>query len=245
MISIYSDRVREERYFQLRRKKKRYETCFAICLAAYAFLMLTELIGGSCSRMIAIGIHVNQYAKLPPYHLLPNLAVMGVGLAGIVLRKWIPALIGIVGILLVTFAGWMTAFYLGTAGIIPLAVSAFVSLKWADLAEEEGFPRFQIDFEEYEEAQKSQVSFIQHRALAQGVRTEQQPLDPNAQMTDLANASDTEALPSMLQAYHDRSHGSDPLVHPAEAPYSRMKDAPGFERQQTISPEDVGGLDAL
>ena len=58
-----------------------------------------------------------------------------------------------------------------------------------------------------------------------------------------------DALPAMLQNYHNRGAGSDPLVHAAEPSFDRMQplnpDAPGFERKQTLKPEDVGGLDAL
>ena len=58
-----------------------------------------------------------------------------------------------------------------------------------------------------------------------------------------------DALPAMLQNYHNRGVGSDPIVHAAEPAFDRMKqlnpDAPGFERKQTLRPEDVGGLDTL
>ena len=249
MVSVYSDKVREERYFQLRRKKKQCETCLAFCLAAFALIMFAELVGGACSYSMAVGLHVNAIAKLQRYHLLPNLAVFAVGLSGILFRKWLPALIGAVGILLVTFAGWMTPICIGTFGLIPLGFTVAAGLQWASLKKEEGFPRFQIDFEEYEVNRKAQTNFVQQRALQQGVRTAQQPLDPDAQMTDIANASEIQALPSTLWGYHDRGAGSDPLVHPAQPAFDRMKpvspDAPGFERRQTISPEDVGGLDAL
>ena len=236
LISIYTDEAREKRYFVLRRKKKTYETCFGICVGIYALIMISELIGGVASRGMAIGLGVNQIARIDRYHLVPNFLVLAVGLCGILFRKWIPAVIGAAGLICLAAAELMTPLYIGLFGVIPLGVTVWAGMGWSALKKEEGFPRFQIDLEEYEAQRKAQVSFMQQRALRQGVRTAQQALDPDAEMHDLAEEAGPDALPAMLQGYHARGAGSDPVV---QVP------VPQFDRMQTLSPEDVGGLDEL
>ncbi|MBQ9907476.1 MAG: hypothetical protein IJM46_11980 [Oscillospiraceae bacterium] len=236
MVSIYTDKAREKRYFVLRKKKKTYETCFGICVGIYALIMITELIGGVASRGMAIGLGVNQIARIGRYHLAANFLVLAVGLCGILFRKWIPAAIGAAGLIFLAAAGWMTPFCIGLIGLIPLCVTVWAGLGWSKLQQEEGFPRFQIDLEEYESQRKAQISFMQQRALRQGVRTAAQVLDPDAEMHDLAEQAGPDALPAMLQGYHARSAGSDPVV---------AVPVPHYDRMQTISEEEVGGLEEL
>lgn len=236
VISIYTDKARLERYSVLLQKKSRCEKVFAVCLGIYAFIMAAELIGGVCSYGISMGLVLNEAADIKGYHLLPNLLAFSLGLAGILFREWKLSLAGAAGILLVAAEAWLTKFQIGLFGFPLLLAAAAAGFQWAKLKKEEGFPRFQIDYEELQAREKSQVSYIQHRALEQGVRTEQQALDPQADMTDLTAQPQPSALPAMLQGYHERGAGSDPVV---AAP------VPHFDRIQTISPEDVGGLDAL
>ena len=249
MTSIYTDKVREQRYFACRKCKKQCEIIFGICIGLYLLLVFAELMGGFFAPGLAVGLGVNGIAQMQHYHLLINFAVFAVGFYGIASRNWVFMLAAAVGVALITFAGWYCAFYIGTMTLLPLGCSVFAGLKWSKLKGEEGFPLFQIDFSEQETRTKSQVSFMQQRALAEGVRTEQQALDPHAHMNAVEEKAAPDALPAMLQNYHNRGAGSDPIVHAAEPAFDRMKqlnpDAPGFERKQTLRPEDVGGLDTL
>lgn len=249
MTSIYTDEVREQRYFACRKRKKQCEIIFGICIGIYLLLVFAEVVGGGFAPGMAVGLGVNSIAKLQPYHLLPNLLVFAAGFYGIAGRNWVFSLAAAVGVTLLTFAGWFCAFYIGTMTLLPLGCSIYAGLKWSKLKGEEGFPLFRIDFTEQETREKSQISFMQQRALAAGVRTEQQVLDPHAHMNAVEEKAAPDALPAMLQNYHNRGAGSDPLVHAAEPSFDRMQplnpDAPGFERKQTLKPEDVGGLDTL
>ena len=236
MISIYTDEARRKRYADNLRIKAKCEKWFAISLGIYVLLMIAELCGGFFSRGMAIGLGVNNIAQIGRYHLLPCFLALSAGLAGILLREWRLTAAAVIGVLLVTCAGWFNAFCIGTFTLLPLASATAAGIKWAKLRKEEGFPRFQIDWAEYETREKSQTGYVQQRALEQGVRTEPQPLDPHAGMRDLTEKPETEALPAVLQGYHDRGIGSDPVV---QAPVSH------YDRMATIKPEDVGGLEQL
>lgn len=232
MVSMYTDKAREERYFRLRRRKKRCDRILSIAVAASILIGLTEISCELFAPYLLKGLRGGiETASLP----LPGLHSI-FPIAGMILvpfaaqkRSWILAAIAVPVILLSAVLGLLCKFYIGLFDLPLLAGIIYAGRIWEHLKVQEGFPRFQIDFDEYKNRAEQQAHYIEHRAIEEGARAEQDMLDPNAEMDDLCGgAAQPQRLGAKLQKYHERSLGSDAVIRPVEAHGDAMTELEEF-----------------
>ena len=231
MVSLYTDEARHERYDKLRKQSERCEKIFSKVLLAVIVLSLTETVGNLVSGPMAWMLGADTASK--GICVLFAAAAMVLSVAAVLSRSYLLIGAAIIADVLCCAAGWLTAFQIGAMNIIPLGIAMPSAFTWEKLKNEEGFPRFVIDYEEHEIRTKSQVSYIEHRAVEEGIRTEQEQLDPDAQMTDIMDAgSETQQLGAKLHSYHERSRRGVAEVMISEPHSGRMdeiEEQPGLE----------------
>lgn len=217
MVSPYTDESREARYDMLRGKAERCDKLFGNCLKFSIVIGLCEsacsLFSGPMGSVLSAGMVKLQSGG----NSLISIAVMAFACIAIASRSWKLVIAALAAVIIAGVAGCFCMLQIGLIDIIFLSLAARASFTYANLREEEGFPRFRIDFEETEARTASQVRYIKKRALESGVREAQETLDPNAEMADLLDAgSDKQFLNAELSNYHDRFHGADAVVHEPE-----------------------------
>ena len=211
-VSIYTDEARLKRYEKLLRQKEKADQMFGKSLLFAVIIAVTESIGNVVAGPAAWMLG-NAQAKFPGLSALAVVVTMAFAVFSIVRRERWLIFAAMAAVILCFAAGWFTFFQIGLIEIVPLGISLAASFTWHKLKSEEGFPRFQIDIEEHEVRTKSQVSYIEKRALDAGIRQEQAALDPHAQMTDLMDAGTApQYLGAKLHNYHERCRNSDAVV---------------------------------
>lgn len=211
MVSMYTDEARLKRYSVLHAKMEKCEFWFGKCLLISIVVSLAESVGNIFAKPVANLVQ----GKLVPNSISTLLVVLTMGFTvfAITQRNRKLILAALVAVVLCFCAGWYTQFQIGAIQIMPLSIALRYAFTWNMLENEEGFPRFQIDWEEHGNREKSQVSYIERRALESGARVEQEALDPNAQMTDIIDApEEVQQLGAKLHNYHERSRNSDAAV---------------------------------
>lgn len=205
MATIYTDEVRNARYDICRKKAKRCEKIFDITMWAMIFIAFTEILP-QFAKGFLYGAFIGE---LEPFFAM--LAVAAIIVFGIYAefrrdpRFLLGALLasGTVGPVFYMLFGHLTP--------IVLLVATIASFQWRKLSQEEGFPEFIITFAEHSSQQTKQVSRAQHRAVNEGVRTEQKELNAHADMSDLLDEG-AEQLPAELKNYHERSRSAEAVV---------------------------------
>lgn len=231
MVSLYTDKAREERYFRLRKRKKRSELIFGISLAASALFCLTEMAAELFSGPLLKGVSgglTSQALSMPGLHTIFTAASMILAIVAVCRKSWILAAMDIPLVLICGVIGLYCPLMIGMYNLPVLAASVYAGRIWEKLKEQEGFPRFRIDFEEYKHHEEAQSQYIERRAVESGVREEQDLLDPNAEMDELFDDGVLQRVGARLQKYHDRSLGGDAVIHPAEQPNGVMDELEEF-----------------
>lgn len=219
MVSLYTDKAREERYFRLRRRRKRCEKISGIAFAVTVVVGLTELAADLFSGLILAGLTGQESKEVPLPGILTLLpaAAMILAVVAVIRKNWLIAAADILFIIFLAMFGFLCKFYIGVLDIPPLGAMVYVGRVWERLKEQEGFPRFRIDYEETQNRERLQAGFIEHRAVEEGVREEQEELDPGAAMEDLMDAGKSkQQLGAKLQNYHNRYEGADAVIHAAD-----------------------------
>lgn len=215
MVSLYTDEARLKRYEKLLKQREKCEYWFGKSLLFSGVIALAESVGNITAKPMTSMLRGQLEAN--GISTLIVVLVMAFCVFSIIRRDYRLMLAALTAAVLCLALGFYTLFQIGALQIIPLSISIRYGITWARLKTEEGFPRFQIDIEEHENRTKSQVSYIEQRALDAGVRFEQEALDPNAQMTDLFDSDEkTKLLGAKLHQYHDRSRKGVAEVVPAE-----------------------------
>lgn len=227
MVSLYTDKAREERYFRLRRRKKLCDRILSIALLASILIGFAEIAGELLAPPLLKGLRGGlDTASLPMpslHNVFPIASMILVPIAA-QKRSWILAAIATPMILLSAVFGLLCKFLIGVLDLPLLAGIIYAGRIWEHLKEQEGFPRFRIDFEEYKQREENQNHYIEQRAIDEGVREEQDILETDAEMDDLTDSGAApQRLGAKLQRYHERSVGSDAVLHPVDE-HRIMKD---------------------
>ncbi|MBR6107922.1 MAG: hypothetical protein IKQ39_07920 [Oscillospiraceae bacterium] len=196
MASIYTDEVRQTRYMRLRRRKRILDRIFDVCMIAALVFgtlalysagpMLMEGLGGADIRLILGGL----ICILP----LPGIIVT------IYLKNWKAAaaefaLLFLAGAILID----------GTYGLLIFidVIALVTDIFWEKLSQQEGFPTFEIGYQEEKERAKALHQYAENRAVAAGVRAER--TEPDNDMHDLLDAdTDVGTVTQKLTGMHDR-----------------------------------------
>lgn len=214
MANIYTDESRLARYSVMIKRRNRYERIFGVCMWAMIICAGTEIIPHLFNGLL-YGLFIGELQAF--FVMLGVAAFFAFAIYALVKRSFwfiLPAFV----LCLTIMDGGM--FYLFGNFVAPLSliVSGIVSLLWAKLSQEEGFPRFEISYAEEQGRKKVQERRSEYRAQQAGIRTEQEQLDVNAEMTDLLDAdSEVVRMPAKLNNYHERYRNADAVVRAAEA----------------------------
>jgi|GEM_PF-2032605 len=232
MASLYTDEAREARYAKLRTKKKRLDITLDIIMRIVLFTMGLGVVINAIGGLLSV-LSLNF---LDGISFLLDLAMVAAVVYAIYKRDRLTSAI-VLGITIVfpMIRGFASGFGLSVNLFAPVIMIAvlIVDVQWYQLSQEEGFPLFDISYQERQERQKQLEKVSLNRAVASGVRmasTEQ-----NSDMSDLLDAGfDRPVMAQPLSGYHER-----------------MKDAkPGVQRAAGYQPgvmdmlEEIGGPSA-
>lgn len=214
MASIYTDEVREQRYFKLRAKKKRLERILDwmmwIVLAAAALTIIPDFAAAFLNGVFLGDLHAL-------FEFLVDAAVYGFAIYAIYRKS--AKLTGI-AVAVVALGAVLTGTPLSLVGVIPLVLLLYVDVEWGKLEKEEGFPHFDITYAEREERQRTAEERARNRAIQAGARVA--ATEQSSDMGDLLDAGhDTMVVAPTLRGYHDRSRNS------GSAPETPKPFAPG------------------
>ena len=204
MPSFYTDEERSRRYGELRERKKWLDRAYSISMFVTLGIALFLLL--PCLYMTFMqGIFLFQISQV--FNMLILLLMFAFQVCGIYSRRW-----------QFTAASVATEFVMetmkmklvGIESILPWfmvgfsCVTVFVFVcHYANnkLSQEEGYPDFDISYEERAQQKKQMEARQMHRILQE----EAKPADPNAEsdMTDLLDEAQRTA-PAALTAYRDR-----------------------------------------
>ena len=234
MANILTDESRLTRYSVLRKRKKILETIFDISMFLIILAAATEIIPQFISGVLQ-GFFLGE---LRPFFVFLGVTLsMAFFVYALFRRDWRFLLPALILSLLLTGGG----FFCGLGSLLsPFAIAAalIVSFFWLKLQKEEGFPLFEITFNEEQERQKVQEKRTEYRTLQAQIREAQEKPDSNAEMTDLLDAdSQKDFMPAHLSNYHERYRNADAVVHSVQ---------PHDDRMDTVTePEQSGEMDEL
>ena len=208
MPSIYTDSVREERYGRLRVRKKQLEKYYDIL----GWILLIGMGGGLIAA--AIGAFLTGIF-LDPMELIRFIPEAGqVFIVFWALYRHDPKCTGL-AMLIFFGCGALSSLLSGTGvgvngigfalnlGFLPLIIILLIDFKWDKLRKEEGFPHFDILYEEREKRQQNQEELSRNRALKAGVRVA--ATEQTSEMGDLLDAGfDAPVMAPHLHGIHDR-----------------------------------------
>lgn len=203
MPSVLTDEQRSKQYGELRDKKRKIEKAYhisgAVIIGLSVFIVLPSIYTAFLHAMFRFEVRAIWETAL-------IIAMFLTGLFGISRRSWHITGASLVLMIIVDAAVRQLS---GIPEILPYftsafsAVSAFVLFlhwNWEKLRNAEGFPDFDISYEERVQHEKTVQRQHMNRLLAEGA--ERSSLD-NGDMTDLLDESKS-ALPAELTAYKDR-----------------------------------------
>jgi len=197
LASIYTDEAREARYSKLRQKKRAYDKIFDFCMwgaILFGVFALRDLV------LVLI-------AALTSF----SLAIIAVCFAGIICvlgtvwaiyKKDIRFSIAIA--LLMVFLQCSGVIMFSLALFIIIGVTCVTDFLWYKLSQEEGFPLFEIGFEEWKQREKAYERCAENRAVEAGVRAAAEAQNiGSGEMDDLLDGS-SEPIPAVPSGYKDR-----------------------------------------
>ena len=201
MASFQTDEVRRERYGVLRAQRIKCEKRFSLSGALLAFVTAADIIGSILFSTFGLitTVGAEMLACLPL-----SLAVYVLMFAGITKRSMMPLLIGAL-LSAVRVALCPASFFLPT--FFPLLIAILTMRKWDALSKEEGFPKFDISFDEREKRAAQMERITKHAAIETGKRRTAAP-DADAMSDLLDTEGDVPVATAELSGYHERSrHG--------------------------------------
>ncbi len=209
MPSLYTDSVREARYAKLRAEKNRLEKIYNILGWIALITMGGGLIMAALSAFL-VGIFLNPmeivkfvpeagqvfcvfaalYKREPKFTELMMLVFIACGVVGALLSG--------------ASSNAMNVSFVLNFAFIFLIVCLIYSFRWQKLAKEEGFPHFDITYEERQKRMQLQEEQSRNRAIRSGVRVA--ATEQTSEMGDILDAGfDAPVLASHLTGTHDRS----------------------------------------
>ena len=201
MASLFDDEVRREHYAVCRARRIACEKRFNLCGGVMVFIIIGDIMGTMFSGILEKMTDVNPC----PVWLLPlSLTVYALMLFGTFSRKMLPVLVGVLLSIVRIALGPVTFF---TLAFLPITVMALTMRTWVSLSKEEGFPLFDISFDERKKRAVQMERITKHVAIETGKRRTAAP--DAGEMSDLLDtAGDTPVAAAELSGYHDRSrHG--------------------------------------
>ena len=202
MASLLTDDVRREQNAVFRAQRIKCEKIFNVCGFFLILTALADLVGTILWSAFGLITSTN----LAPAWCFPvSLAVYVLVLTGTFGRKMPTVLIGaLIGAarLILNPIGFFTL------SAIPILIICLTMRKWVSLSKEEGFPLFDISFDEREKRAAQMERITKHVAIETGKRRTAVP--DAGEMSDLLDAAgDVPVATAELSGYHDRSrHGS-------------------------------------
>lgn len=201
MASYLDDKTRAEHYGRCRAKKKRYERILDFCmwaaLLAGAMTVIPKLFVNGFMNLLFVR---NMEMLL---EALSRTLGAAVAIYAIYLRKW-----------KITIPATLAALACNIFVALATAVSAVVHWYLHRLSQEEGWPLFDIPYDEQEQRRKNTEKIIRHRAVALGERVISAPTEETAEaaepgMYDILDER-ADVLNGSLSGYHDRFRNAQP-----------------------------------
>ena len=208
MASLLNDDVRRERYAVLRMQRIKCEKCFSRCGALLVGIGAADIISTLYMAIWTAYSNATNHALaewVPNIICLPiSLAVYVTVLVGVHMRKRVPLHIA----MCLSFAlMFMRLVSFSTVAIVPIVLCWLSMQKWEELSMEEGFPQFDIGFDERAKRAAQMERITKHTAIENGQRRTAAP-DADAMSDLLDEAGDIPIATAELTEYHDRSrHG--------------------------------------
>ncbi|MBQ8921160.1 MAG: hypothetical protein IJ060_03240 [Oscillospiraceae bacterium] len=201
MASIYTDAEREARYAKLRTKKRAYDKIFDFCmLGAIVF-------GVFALRDILLVFFAALWALSIPHILVCLLAMACVlGTVWAIYKKDVRFTFCVLLLMLfLTFTGTAPV---GVPLILIAGVTCVTDFLWYQLSQEEGFPQFEIGFEEWKQREKAYEHYAENRAVEAGVRAAADAGDDGGEMHDLLDEKLTPlpAAPARYKSRFEQAH---------------------------------------
>ena len=205
MPSIYTDEERSRRYGELRERKKWLDKAYSLSMWAALGLSLLMLLPTFYFTFMS-GMFLFKVGK-PLVDLLMVLLSAGLQIVGIGTRKWQLTLGSaaaqfVMDTISITLVGVKEIFLWFSVPFAFLTLFVFVC-HYANnkLSQEEGYPDFDISYEERAQQKKQ----MEARHMQRILQEEAVPADPAADsdMTDLLDEAQRTA-PASLTAYRDR-----------------------------------------
>ena len=198
MASIYTDEERENRYSRLRKKKRIYDRIFDVCM--WAAILFGAVAVGDAGGCVMEGLGAIRFTLI-------GIGIYGlIAIAGLILAIYKKdCRITALELVLLLTAGWMGAISdIGFSVLALIAVAALITdFLWQKLSKEEGFPLFEISYQERENQNKALQRYAENRAVAAGARIER--TEPDNEMHDLLDAdNDSTAVTQKLTGVHQR-----------------------------------------
>lgn len=193
MASYLTDEVREQQYAVNRAKYKKLDRAFDNWLRVALGIGVVQIV----MIMFQFGFH-----EIPVLTAVLGVVVILVSMAATVLVLYTKQLYITAAAMLLDmlFGKLNTACMLQ---IVVLIAAVILIVRWQKLAEQEGFPLFDISYAEMSEKMHLRETLAKNRAVAEGVRTEFRP-----QREEMYDILDPEGDAPMIQApitgYHDR-----------------------------------------
>lgn len=209
MPSLYTDSVREARYAKLRAEKNRLEKIYNILGWIALFTMGGGLIMAALSAFL-VGIFLDpmEIVKFVPEAgqvvcVFAALYKREPKFTGLMMLGFIAC--GVVSTLLSGApSSAMDVSFLLNFAFIFLIVCLVYSFRWNKLTKEEGFPHFDITYEERQKRMQIQEEQSRNRAVRAGVRVA--ATEQTSEMGDILDAGfDAPVLAPHLTGTHDRS----------------------------------------
>ncbi len=208
LASIYTDEERESRYSGLRKKKRIYDKVFDIC-------MWTAIIFGVFAlRDILITMIAALWVMSIPTIFVCLLALVCVlGTVWAIYKKDIRFSGGI--LLLMLFLQFTGVINFGVQLPLVAGVTCVTDYLWYKLSQEEGFPQFEISFEEWKQREKAYEHYAENRAVEAGVRAAAGAQNDGGEMHDLLDESRAPlpASPSSYKSRFEQAHVYEKQVH--------------------------------
>lgn len=209
MPSLYTDSVREARYAKLRAEKNRLEKIYNILGWIALFTMGGGLIMAALSAFL-VGIFLDPMEIVK---FVPEAGQVVCVFAALYKRE--PKFTGLMmlgfivcGVVSTLLSGApssaMDVSFLLNFAFIFLIVCLVYSFRWNKLTKEEGFPHFDITYEERQKRMQIQEEQSRNRAVRAGVRVA--ATEQTSEMGDILDAGfDAPVLAPHLTGTHDRS----------------------------------------
>lgn len=211
MASLYTDAEREARYSALRTKRRRCDRVFDICM--YMALGFGLLALQSTLSFFTAGMATGNITSLA-------LGIIYTApLIGLVIAIYLKDIRVSVGEFFALFLLLNGADRLAFSGLMIACIATVLTdYFWLELSKEEGFPMFEIGYEEEKERNKALQQYADNRAIAAGVRAENTGTDD--EMHDLL----------------DEGHDVQQVYQPLHGMHERFRNAQAYENQYSYVP---------